>query len=60
MIYSLLPEGMFTKRMLLSQIGRLYDNLVWYSLALINPKIPLQWLWEDELVLDDSVSPGMS
>ena len=57
MIPSYSPTGEFTKRMLISDIARLYDALGWCSPVILKPKILLQRLREEKLGWDEPV-PG--
>ena len=56
MIPSYTPEGELTKRMLISDIERLYDVLGWCSPTIIKPKMLLHMLWEEKLGWDEPVS----
>ena len=49
-------EEMLTKRLLVSNIARLYHVLGWYSPAIVLMKILLQRLWEQNLTWDQPVT----
>ena len=49
-----LPDTI-TKRILVSQIGKIFDVLGWFSPVLIEMKIHLQRLWEEKIDWDDPI-----
>ena len=56
MISACLPKKTLTKRVLASDIARLFDVLGWCSPMIIKPKMLLQKLWEYRLDWDEPMS----
>ena len=54
-ISNLLPSENVTKRILVSDILRVFDVLGWFAAASVSKKILLQRLWEQRIEWDDSV-----
>ena len=51
----LLPTESVTKRILVSDITKVFDVLGWFAPAVISVKILLQRVWEEGIVWDDPV-----
>lgn len=54
------PEGILTKRTLLSTIAKTFDPLGWLSPITIKHKIIMQKLWKYQLEWDEKVPPDIS
>ena len=53
-------ERVITKRLLVSDIAKVYDVLGWFSPSIIMAKILLQRLWEQKVGWDESVTQSIN
>ena len=54
-----LPLEAVTKRLLVSDVAKVYDVLGWFSPSVIKMKILLQNVWERKIDWDDEVPPDL-